>query len=81
MKPEIITKLREQLKGETVAYAGYEAIKEHVDDDYLEDALDEIMYDEYLHAKFLRSYMIDAGVYVPSEHPDCEAAYHKMLEH
>jgi hypothetical protein len=27
-----------------------------IDDEYLEEALEEIMYDEYLHAKFLRSY-------------------------
>jgi rubrerythrin len=81
MKPEIILKLKEQFKGETIAYAGYEAIKEHIDDEYLEDALEEIMYDEYLHAKFLRSYMIELGVYDPSQHADCEAAYKKMLEH
>jgi rubrerythrin len=80
MKPEVIIKLKEQFKAETMAFAGYEMIIEHIDDEYLEDALEEIMYDEYLHAKFLRSYMIDRGIYEPSQHPDCEKAYMKMLE-
>jgi rubrerythrin len=61
MKPELILKMKEQFKAETLAYAGYEALIEHIDDEYLEEALEEIMYDEYLHAKFLRSYMIELG--------------------
>jgi Mn-containing catalase len=56
MKPEVLLKLKEQFKAETMAYSGYEAIIEMIDDEYLEEALEEIMYDEYLHAKFLRSY-------------------------
>lgn len=79
MKPELVLKMKEQFKAETIAYAGYEALRNMVDDDYLEEALEEIMYDEYLHAKFLRSYMMDAGVYNPAQHEDCEKAYHKMM--
>lgn len=79
MKPETILKLKEQFKAETIAYSGYQMICEAIDDDYLEEALEEIMYDEYLHAKFLRSYMIDAGIYDPEQHPDCEKAYMKMM--
>jgi rubrerythrin len=80
MKPEVLLKLKEQFKAETMAYSGYEAIIEMIDDDYLEEALEEIMYDEYLHAKFLRSYMIEKGLYDPSQHIDCEKAYRKMVE-
>jgi rubrerythrin len=79
MKPEIILKLKEQFKAETIAYSGYEVIHEMVEDEYLEDALEEIMYDECLHAKFLRSYMMELGVYDPQQHPDCEKAYMKMM--
>ena len=79
MKPELNLKMKEQFKAETLAYAGYEALLDHVDDDYLKEALEEIMYDEYLHAKFLRSYMINSGIYDPEQHPDCEKAYMKMF--
>ena len=80
MKPEAILKLKEQFKAETIAYTGYQAVLNIIDDDYLEEALEEIMYDEYLHAKFLRNYMIDQNVYDPAQHPDCEKAFMKMLE-
>lgn len=80
MKPEIILKMKEQLKAETAAYAAYEMLKEQIDDDYLEEALEEIMYDEFLHAKFLRSYMMEMGVYDPAQHVECEKAYKKMME-
>lgn len=80
MKPETILKLKEQFKAETMAYLGYEALKEMIDDEYLEDALEEIMYDEFLHAKFLRSYMMEMNIYDPSQHPECEKAYKKMME-
>jgi ferritin len=80
MKPEIVLKLKEQFKAETAAYAAYDAIKNMLDDSYLEEALEEIMYDEYLHAKFLRSYMMEMGVYSPTEHVECEKAYKKMME-
>ena len=80
LKPEIILKMKEQLKAETMAYSAYEMIKESIEDTYLAEALEEIMYDEYLHAKFLRSYMMECGAYDPTQHPDCEKAFHKMME-
>jgi rubrerythrin len=80
MKPEIILKMKEQFKAETAAYAAYEMLCEQIDDEYLESALEEIMYDEYLHAKFLRDYMIEKGVYDPMQHVECEKAYKKMME-
>jgi ferritin len=80
MKPEIILKMKEQLKSELMAYTAYETIKSQIDDEYLESALEEIMYDEYLHAKFLRSYMMEMGVYDPLQHVECEKSYNKMME-
>lgn len=80
MKPELIVKMKEQLKAEIAAYTAYDMIKEQIEEEYLADALEEIMYDEYLHAKFLRSYMIEMGVYDPAQHIECEKAYKKMLE-
>ena len=80
MKPDVILKLKEQFKAETLAYLGYETILEMIDDEYLEEALEEIMYDEYLHAKFLRSYLMEHNVYDPNQHQDCEKAYMKMLK-
>ena len=80
MKPEIVLKMKEQLKAEIAAYTAYDMIKEQIDDPHLEAALEEIMYDEFLHAKFLRSYMISKNVYDPAQHLECEKAYKKMLE-
>jgi rubrerythrin len=80
MKPEIVLKLKEQFKAEMTAFNTYQMIIDAIDDDYLEDALEEIMYDEYLHAKFLRSYMMEQGVYDPAQHVECEKAYTKMTD-
>jgi rubrerythrin len=80
MKPEVILKMKEQFKAETLAYSGYEYLLEMIDDEYLEKALEEIMYDEYLHAKFLRSYMMENGLYDPQQYPECEKAYMKMTD-
>jgi rubrerythrin len=80
MKQEVILKLKEQFKAETAAYNGYLMIKNMAEDDYLEEALEEIMYDEYLHAKFLRSYMMEKGVYDPSQNVECEKAFNMMKD-
>jgi rubrerythrin len=80
MKPEIVLKMKEQFKAEMAAYTAYELLKEHLDDEYLIEAIEEIMYDEYLHAKFLRSYMIEEGLYDPNQHVDCEKTYKKIME-
>jgi rubrerythrin len=80
MKPEAILRMKEQFKAETAAYSAYKMLTEMLDDEYLIEALSEIMYDEYLHAKFLRSYMLEMGVYDPTQHVECEKAYMKMIE-
>jgi hypothetical protein len=48
------------------------------EDSYLEEAIEEIMYDEYLHAKFLRKYMMEKGLYKPSENPEYESRFLKI---
>jgi ferritin len=80
LKPEIVLKLKEQFKAEMSAYNAYHTIKNMIEDDYLEEALEEVMYDEFLHAKFLRSYMIEHNLYDPAQHVDCEKSYHAMIE-
>ena len=49
------------------AYCAYKEWLEETDDSILEMALEEIMMDEYLHAKFLRDYMMDKNMYNISE--------------
>jgi ferritin len=79
MKPEFVLKMKEQLRSEQAAYAAYQTLKDWVDDSYLEDALEEIMYDEFLHAKFLRSYLMEHQAYDPAQCVELEKAYQKML--
>ena len=79
LKPEFVLKLKEQLKGEQCAYSAYKTLIEMTDDEYLEEALEEIMYDEFLHAKFLRSYMMEHKVYDPIQCVELEKAYQAML--
>ena len=55
--------LDEMFKMEIEAYCDYKEWVEETEDNVLEMALEEIMMDEYLHAKFLRDYMIDKGMY------------------
>ena len=57
------------------AYCGYKEWCEETDDAILEMALEEIMLDEYLHAKFLRDYLIDHDMY----HPNDDDAYEKKF--
>jgi rubrerythrin len=80
MRPEIILKIKEQFKAEEMAYTTYCELKKMVEDEYLEEALEEIMYDEFLHAKFLRTYLMKMNAYDPKQHVDLEQAYLKMLD-
>lgn len=80
MKPELIIKLKEQFKAEEMAYSAYCDLKKHVEDEYLEEAIEEIMYDEFLHAKFLRTYLMKMNAYDPKQHVDLEQMFTHMLE-
>ena len=53
----------DMFRKELDAYCAYKDWCEETDDALLIMALEEIMYDEYLHAKFLREYLIDNGMY------------------
>ena len=55
--------LEEMFRMEIDAYCEYNEWLEETEDSMLEMALEEIMMDEYLHAKFLRDYMMDKGMY------------------
>ena len=60
----------DMFRKELDAYCAYKEMSEETEDKMLEMALEEIMMDEYLHAKFLREYMIDKGMYdLPDSDP------------
>ena len=75
LKPECVSKLKEQFKSETVAYNSYKMIAGMTSDRYLKDALEEIMYDEYLHAKFIRSYLMENNAYDPMQNEELEKTF------
>jgi rubrerythrin len=55
--------LEDMFRKELDAYCVYKDWAEETTDPVFEMALEEIMIDEYLHAKFLRDYMIDKDMY------------------
>lgn len=63
---------------EIEAYCMYKDWKETTEDEILEMALEEIMVDEFLHAKFLRDYLIDHDMYVADPEDEHEKKYWKM---
>lgn len=77
LTPEIIAKLTAQYKGEMDAYCAYKELytlaKSHCP--LLTEALEEIMYDEYLHARFIREYMMSKDVY---KMPDMQELEHRF---
>ena len=80
MMSEFLLKIKDQFKAEELAYNGYKAIKEMAEDELLEEALEEIMYDEYLHAKFLRSYLMEKQAYDLTQFAELERIYKQMSE-
>lgn len=67
----------EQLRREIEAYCKYKDLLV-VEDEHLREAIKEIMWDEYLHAKFLRRYLMREGVYTPEEYADIEKRYRRI---
>ena len=67
------------INGIIMAYNSYKAIVNMTNDEYLKDALEEIMYDEYLHAKFVRSYLIENDAYDPMQHEELEKAFAAII--
>ncbi len=68
----------EMFRKELDAYCAYNEWLEKTEDRILIMALDEIMYDEYLHAKFLRDYMIDKGTYTLTDDDPHEKKFWKI---
>jgi hypothetical protein len=70
--------LEDLFRKELDAYCAYKEWKEETSDSLLEMALEEIMMDEYLHAKFLRDYMIDRDMYTLTDSDPHEKKYWKI---
>ena len=60
------------------AYCAYKDWLSEIEDELLETAVEEIMFDEYLHAKFLRDYMIDKDMYPQDDENTHEKKYWKI---
>ena len=76
--------LEELFRMELDAYCDYNEWKQATEDDILEMALEEIMTDEFLHARFLRDYMMDKEMYTLKSDDPYEKKYwkiHKKLFH
>ena len=82
LKPELVSKLTTQFKGELDAYCAYKEMYTMVKDEcpVLSEALEEIMYDEYLHARFIREYMISKDVYKMPAMEELEHRYKRIDE-
>jgi hypothetical protein len=76
--------MEDLFRRELDAYCSYKEWVDETDDEILEMGLEEIMFDEYLHAKFLRDYMIDKGIYTLTESDPHEKKFwkiHKKMTH
>ena len=70
--------LEDMFRMELDAYCEYKEWKEETEDAILEMALEEIMMDEFLHAKFLRDYMLDKDMYMLKSDDPYEKKYWKI---
>lgn len=68
----------EMFRKEIDAYCAYKEWEEENDDPILDMALEEIMMDEYLHAKFLRDYMIEHNMYTLKDDDHHEKKFWKI---
>jgi hypothetical protein len=74
-QPETLESL---FRKEIDAYCAYKKWCEETDDEVLEMALEEIMMDEFLHANFLRDYLMDNHMYTLSEDDPHEKKFWKI---
>ena len=70
--------LEDLFRKELDAYCSYKEWVEETEDSILEEGLEEIMFDEYLHAKFLREYMLDKGIYTLTDSDPPEKRFWKI---
>jgi hypothetical protein len=68
----------DMFKKEIDAYCTYKTWCENTTDSMLEYALQEIMEDEYLHARFLRDYLIEHDMYNLDANDDYEKKFWKI---
>lgn len=73
--------LEHMFRKELDAYCTYKEWAEETTDSILEMALEEIMLDEYLHAKFLRDYLIDKEMYTLTDEDPHEKKFWKIQKH
>lgn len=78
---ELKTSLHEMFRKELEAYCTYKEWTMKTEDVLLQMALEEIMLDEYLHAKFLRDYMMNNKMYVPKDDDAYEMKFWKAQEY
>lgn len=70
--------LEDMFRMELDAYCEYREWEEETEDSILEMALEEIMMDEFLHARFLRDYMLDKEMYMLKSDDPYEKKYWKI---
>ena len=70
--------MEDLFRRELDAYCAYKEWQEETTDSILEMALEEIMLDEFLHAKFLRDYMLDKEMYTLKDDDPHEKRYWKI---
>ena len=68
----------DMFRKEIDAYCAYKALAEEIEDEYLEHAFEEIMQDEYLHARFLHDYLMDHDLYWPENNDEHEKKFWKI---
>jgi rubrerythrin len=68
----------EMFRKELDAYCTYKSWAEDTQDEYLEKAFEEIMEDEYLHARFLHDYLMDHDLYWPDNEDAHEKKFWKI---
>jgi rubrerythrin len=60
------------------SYCTYKDWAEETNDEWLEEAFEEMMEDEFLHAKFLHTYLMDHNLYTPTNEDVHEQKYWKI---
>jgi rubrerythrin len=68
----------EMFRKEIDAYCAYKSLADSIEDEYLERAFEEIMHDEYLHARFLHDYLMDHDLYWPDNEDEHERKFWKI---
>ena len=68
----------DMFRKEIDAYCTYKEWAENTQDEFLERAFEEMMEDEYLHARFLHDYLMDNDLYAPSGDDEHERKFWKI---